>query len=271
MRRPAEDYPFYDIPGPIAIAHRGGNAAGIEKQNTLAAIQSASDAGITYVEIDVVDTADMEGLIYHDAKNKRDAKKLGLELTRVIQTRLLDDTRRYIQPGGEQIPTIDEVLSSFPSMRFFVDVKTKGAAIPVARAITSQRAQDRVSIGSYHYKYTNAVAELLGGRENVATGLGTFEFYLLRKLGWGLTRFLERSQATSLQPSDYEISDVMVTRVQELGAWVVVYAGPDKQQDNRQYIERNLDRGVKAVMSHDTKMMKEVFLSHDPQNASINS
>src|SRR3990167_10809990 len=152
MKRRAEDYPFYDIPGPIAVAHRGGHDAGAKEENSLAAIESAKNAGITYVEVDVIDTADGHGLLYHDARNRRDAKRWGLELTSVIQSQTLDEIRSYLRAGNEEIPTLEEVLATFPDLRFFIDIKTKGAINPVVRDVETQQAYDRVSLGSFNYR-----------------------------------------------------------------------------------------------------------------------
>ncbi|HLG90741.1 MAG TPA: glycerophosphodiester phosphodiesterase family protein [Candidatus Saccharimonadales bacterium] len=249
-KRRAEDYPFYDISGPIAIA---------KKANTLAAIQSAQDVGITYVELDVVDTLDGEGLIYHDAKNKRDAKRLGLELTRIIQNKTLDDTRSYLRAGDEELTTIEEVLKTFLGTRVFIDIKTAGAAIAVAKAVLDQRAQERVSLGSYNYRYTKIAASLLGGQERTATSPGTFESYLLRTSSQIFKRFVQKSPITSIHLADYQTPCWMVELTEEMGVNLNTWAGPDEEQDNREYIERNLDAGVGGIMSIRTKDLVEAF------------
>ena len=251
MKRRAEDYPFYDIPGPIAVAHRGGHDAGAKEENSLAAIESAKNAGITYVEVDVIDTADGHGLLYHDARNRRDAKRWGLELTSVIQSQTLDEIRSYLKAGSEEIPTIEEVLATFPDLRIFIDIKTKEAINPVVRDVERQRAHDRVSLGSFNYKITKTAAELLGGQERIATNPSKWVTYMLNYSGVVTPRFLRDSKATSLQPVDSTVSDIMIERARDLGWHVIVWPGDiSKGNDNRQYLERNLARGVHGIISN---------------------
>jgi glycerophosphoryl diester phosphodiesterase len=54
-----------DIIAPVLVAHRGGDAAGIEKENSLAAFQAAYDLGYRWFETDVVTTKDGQLLAIH--------------------------------------------------------------------------------------------------------------------------------------------------------------------------------------------------------------
>ena len=216
---------------------------------------------MTYVELDVIDTGDGHGLVYHDARNRRDATNWGLELTSVIQSQTLDEIRSYLRAGNEEIPTLEEVLATFPDLRFFIDIKTKGAINPVVRDVETQQAYDRVSLGSFNYRITKTAAELLGGQERIATNPSKWVTYLLNSTGVVTPRFLRNSKATSLQPVDSTISDRMIERAHELGWHVIVWPGDvSSGNDNRQYFERNLARGVHGIISNYPSELIRTFM-----------
>ncbi|MDB5160792.1 MAG: glycerophosphodiester phosphodiesterase, partial [Candidatus Saccharibacteria bacterium] len=54
---------------PVAIAHRGGDGAGVKKENTVAAFKAAWDLGYEYGETDSVVTSDGLVIAIHGAGN----------------------------------------------------------------------------------------------------------------------------------------------------------------------------------------------------------
>ncbi len=285
----ASQYPFYDIPGPIAIAHRGGDAAGAEKENSMAAFESANKAGIIYAETDTILSKDGKVLAFHGKENKKDVKKFGSEILEIIHTiagldgkeirdRLQSMTygeiKIKIRTGGEIVPTLEEVLIAFPEMRFFIDPKSKEVIVPLVNLIKKIKAQDRVSIGAFGYDRAKEVAELLGGQRNICTSLGNLESIMILGLGLRLTSplvksYFNRTGATSLQVPHNIVSTKMIERAHELGIHVIVWPLRPKTDDNRAYMEKALDQGVHGLMSDHTYELKEAVLARDPQNASI--
>lgn len=134
---------------PIAVAHRGGDGAGIEKENSLVAFQAAYDLGYRWFETDVVPTHDGKLLAIHGRGFQREPNK-DLPSRRKVQKMTYNEVLEEIKVGGEQPPTLDELLDSFPEVKFFLDPKTWNAAPILARKLI-ERPQDldRVWIGSF--------------------------------------------------------------------------------------------------------------------------
>lgn len=278
--RRADDYPFYDIPGPIAIVHRGGDAAGAEKENSMVAFESAHKAGIIYAETDTVTTSDGVALALHGAATEQIAngnnksEGAGLPVIGAVQAMTFREVQKKLRVGGEPIPRLEEVLSSFSDMRFFIDPKTPESVEPLARIINSLKAYDRVSVGGFDYKTTKAVAKLCGGQENLATCYDKRHSLPLLAWKWGITTpvarsYFTRGVATSLQIPHQHASAKIAKRAQEAGIKLIVWPSTPEENDNRTYMERALDQGVYGLMSDHTEELIEAVLAHDQNNRSI--
>jgi glycerophosphoryl diester phosphodiesterase len=103
-------------------------------ENTLPSIRAAIDAGADIVEVDVRESADGEFILFHDAGLGCRTEKAGLvSQTTYDQMKSLDVGYGYTADGGKTYPlrgrgrgmmtTIDEVLRTFPTQRFLIQMK----------------------------------------------------------------------------------------------------------------------------------------------------
>ena len=122
---------FFDGPKPRLFAHRG--ASGEAPENTLAAFQRAVDAGVEYIELDVHASEDGQIMVIHDATIERTTNGLGaVNNYSLAALQQLDAGYRFSPDGGQSlpfrasdviIPSLQEVLGSFPQVKFTVEIK----------------------------------------------------------------------------------------------------------------------------------------------------
>jgi glycerophosphoryl diester phosphodiesterase len=129
--RASVQFPAMDVPAPALpriVAHRG-NAAEFP-ENTLPALRSALELGVTHIEFDVHLTADHVPIVLHDADLKRTAGVAGnpLEMTaqQLAGIKAGEPARFGGKFGDVGIPSLEQVtglLRSFPEATAFVELK----------------------------------------------------------------------------------------------------------------------------------------------------
>lgn len=108
-------------------------------ENTLPSMQAAFDAGADMIELDVHPTTDGEFAVFHDWTI--DCRTNGQGVTReqsMAYLRALDVGHGYTADGGQTfplrgrgvglMPTLGEVLASFPERRFLINFKSRDAS-----------------------------------------------------------------------------------------------------------------------------------------------
>jgi glycerophosphoryl diester phosphodiesterase len=133
---------FLDYAPPLAFAHRGGAARSPE--NSWRAFSDAVRLGYAYLETDARATADGQVVAFHDPTLDRVTDARGaianLPWAQVGRARI---------GGTEPIPLLADLLASWPQARFNIDVKSAGAARPLAEVIGRAAAWDRVCLTSF--------------------------------------------------------------------------------------------------------------------------
>lgn len=271
------EHPFYDIPGPIAILHRGGDGAGSTRGNTMTAFDAASRAGFLYIETDVIATRDNVVVVFHGSKNKRSAKQSAMPQRDQIQAMTYAQIKRHISIGGEVIPTFEEVATVFPKMRFFVDPKTDEVVPLLAKLIQKHKLENRISVGSFNYRRTKSVAAAFpNGQEQLCTSLAKLGTVMMLGLGLGVTTqfvrpYFHGTLATSLQVPYQLVTRRMIVRAHELGIRLIVWPWKPERYDNRMYMDRALRQGVYGLMSDHAEELRQAILVRDPLNRSVRS
>ncbi|WP_022880691.1 glycerophosphodiester phosphodiesterase family protein [Gryllotalpicola ginsengisoli] len=144
------------------LAHRG--LATSSPENTLLAFANALEAGAAYLETDVHASSDGVAIISHDPDLGRVAgRKAAIRLLTAVELAGVD------LGAGQTYTTLEDALTAFPDARFNIDVKSRDAAEPAARAIRAAGALGRVLVTSFDDATRRATLRALGGEHRVAT------------------------------------------------------------------------------------------------------
>ncbi|MGW0336432.1 glycerophosphodiester phosphodiesterase [Streptomyces sp. NPDC003011] len=242
-------HPYLDHPGPLAFAHRGGAADGLE--NTVAQFRRAVEAGYRYLETDVHATADGRLVAFHDATLDRMTDGTGR-----IADLPWQDVRHARVAGKEPIPLFEELLETFPEARWNVDVKAEPALLPFLDLIERTDAWHRVCLGSFAEARTVRAQRLAGPR--LATSYGSRGVLGLRLRSWGLPAAVRRSAVAAQVPrtqSGIQVVDHRFLRTAHaLGLQVHVWTVNEPEQ-----MHRLLDLGVDGIMTDHIDTLRTVM------------
>jgi glycerophosphoryl diester phosphodiesterase len=244
-----------DPGGVLAFAHRGGayhpEIEGLE--NTLAAFKHAVALGYDYLETDVHVTRDGVLLAFHDAVLDRVT-----DLEGAIAELTLDEVRKALVGGREQVPTLAQLFDEFPRARFNIDLKSEGTARALAEFVEEREAWERVLVGSFSTPRLVEFRRLT--RHRVPTSATPFEVVLFRLLpsGWLADRLTGRHVAALQIPHKkgrWTIASAgLVRRAHATGKHVHVWTIDDPEE-----MRELLDRDVDGLFTDRTDLLKDVL------------
>ncbi|MYW11696.1 glycerophosphodiester phosphodiesterase [Streptomyces sp. SID2563] len=245
----SERHPYLDHPVPLAFAHRGGAADGIE--NTAAAFRRAADAGYRYFETDVHASADGRLVAFHDATLDRVTDALG----RLAELPWSEIGRARVA-GREPLPLFEELLETFPEARWNVDVKAEAALLPLLELIRATNAWDRVCVGSFSEARV-ARAHRLGG-PRLATSYGVRGVLGLRLRSYGIPAALRAGAVCAQVPERQNgirvVDHRFVREAHARGLQVHVWTVNEAER-----MAALLDLGVDGIMTDHIETLRTVL------------
>ena len=237
--------------------HRGSSAR--LPENTIAAFRQALADGADALELDLHRTADGHLVVAHDPDGLRMAGSSG----RIAELSLREVQGWNVAAGfgdgvgeGHTIPTLDEVLESFPGVHIGVDLKPDDRrAVPeLLGLIDRHQAAPRVTVGSFHGRLVR-LARRLGYPGPTALTRG--EVAAVRLLPAVLARRLVRGQAAIIPRRGMGLrldGRRFIHRCRAMGLRVDYWVVNDPDEAHQL-----LDRGATGIITDDPARMAGVF------------
>ena len=250
-RVPGPRYAFLDSPTPVAMAHRGGAIEHVE--NTMPAFEACLALGYRYLETDVQVTADGVLVAFHDPTLDRVTDRTGR-----VEQLPWREVRSALIGGREPVVGLEELLGSWPEVRFNLDVKAAGVLAPLVRTVRRLQAEDRICLGSFSDARLAAARRLFGPR--VCTSLGPRGVAALRLSSYspraaGLVRIQAGCAQVPLQLGGRPLVDErFIATAHARGLQVHVWTVDDPAE-----AEELLDLGVDGVMTDRPAMLRGVL------------
>jgi glycerophosphoryl diester phosphodiesterase len=242
-------HPYLDHPGPIAFAHRGGDADGLE--NTALQFRRAVETGYRYLETDVHATSDGKLVAFHDSTLDRLTDGAG----RIADLPWKDVVHARVA-GQEPVPLFEDLLEEFPEVRWNVDMKAEPALHPLLDLIERTNTWDRICVGSFSEARVVRAQRLAGPR--LATSYGTRGVLNLRLRSWGVPAALRRSAVAAQVPEaqsgiqvvDHRFIRTAHARGLQVHVWTI------NEADD---MHRLLDLGVDGIMTDHIDTLRKVM------------
>lgn len=224
-------------PVPPVIGHRG--AAGRAPENTLEAIDAAAGLDVTWVEVDVMLSADEVPVLIHDEAVSRTTNGTG-RVPELPYARL----RALDAGGGARIPTLDEAIDRMLALGLGANIEIKPAHGHERRTaeITARILRERwpaegpgLLISSFSREALAVAADIA---PKVPRGL------LQERLPEDWSMALQRLGCATLHLSHRRLSDDELVLLVELHVPVLLYTVNDAER-----ARRLLGAGAVAVFS----------------------
>jgi glycerophosphoryl diester phosphodiesterase len=240
---------FFDHPGPLAFAHRGG--ASDAPENTAAAFAHAVGLGYHYLETDVHVTADGVAVAFHDEDLTRTCGRPGRirDLTWAeVSTARVD--------GREPIPRLDDLISAWPGTRWNLDCKSDHAIDALVAVLQRLDVLDRVCVGSFSDRRLHVLRQRLGSR--LCTSLGpvaTARLVLASRTHRLIARPGGQAAQIPLRQGPIPVvTEALVRTAHRLGLQVHVWTIDEPGE-----MHHLLDLGVDGIMTDRPGVLREVL------------
>ena len=251
------------------MAHRGGE--GRWPSNTLYAFRRAAALGADALEMDLQRTADGVLVVRHDPFVESTTDGVGfIHDFKLAELKKLDAGYTWTADGGETfpfrglgitIPTLEEVLRTFPNIPLNIDIKPKEPEVvhQFSEMLHALGKLERVVVGSFHESQLRLFRQLCPQTPTAAGVAETRLFFILSRL------FLDRfyhPQACVFQIPEYNgrlriVSPRFIRAAHAQGIPVHIWT-----VDERADMLRLIEWGVDGIITDYPDILADVLEIH---------
>ena len=240
---------YLDHPRPLAFAHRGGAAH--QPENSWRAFEYAAQLGYAYLETDARSTADGKLIAFHDADLDRVTDRTGQ-----VSKLTWKEVSAARVDGTEEIPLLEDLIGTFPELRFNIDLKDEGTIAPLAGVL---KRTGRLGPGLHHVVLRRPTAR----RAALARPAGLPGGHPGGHRGHAVPRAARQGDGPRAWPGPARsarrcrrqiATRGFIRRAHELGLDVHVWT-----LNTRAEIERALDLGADGVMTDEVVLLRDIL------------
>ncbi len=233
----------------------------------MVAFREVYDLGFRHIETDLHLTSDGVLVCFHDPDVDRTTNGSGeVSAMTLEELQALDAGYRHADSGsypfrgqGINVPTLEELLTTFPDVGLVVDMKASGLAEPLAELADRLDVGDRLIVGSFSDERLEVFRDLTNGRVATSTGpIAARMWVLSSRVGRGGGGRADALQVPT-QLRGVRVVDGRLVRAahnSELQVHVWTVNDPDE-------MNRLLDLGVDGLITDRPNVLKDVLISRD--------
>ena len=158
--------------------------------------------------------------------------------------------------NGGKIPSLEETLSSFPSLRFNIDIKVDSAVDETIKIVKEHNALDRVCLAAFSSNRLSRIRKISG--VGLCSSMGQAEIVRLLISSFGLNQKISPGLCAQVPVSQFGIPIVterFITKIHNLNKLIHVWT-----IDETKEIFRLIDLGVDGLMTDKPTVLKEALL-----------
>ncbi len=245
-------HPFFEDYNFFGFVHRGGDEE--KTENTLEAFQYSADLGFVFMETDVQSTLDGKVVIFHDETLERVAG-----INKKVSQLTFQEIKKIDLINGGKIPSLEETLSSFPNLRFNIDIKVDCAVEETITIVKNHHALNRVCLAAFSTNRLNRIRHLTGS--DLCSSMGQAEVVKLLLSSYGLNFKASPGFCAQVPVSQFGIPIVtkkFIKKVHDLNKLIHVWT-----IDETEEMYRLIDLGVDGLMTDKPTVLKEALVARN--------